>query len=119
MTFVQSFIVAVIGVEIAVLAQVLLKRSAMFNYDSVIRQYLNWRVILAYAMMVLSTLFSLFAYRVLPLSYAPIMNAISTLSITIFSRFIFNEEFTKRKVVGFALIILGILVFLIPGVRIL
>lgn len=119
MTFIQAFLIALIGVEIAVAAQLLLKGAATKDYSTFFQQYVNIRVILAYAMMFLSTFFSVIAYRVLPLSYAPIMTALATVSVTVFSRVIYRERFTQRKIFGFAFIIAGILLFLVPGLRIL
>lgn len=115
----QAFIIGLIGAEVAVFAQLLLKSAATFEYETVLKQYLNPRVILGYGLMVLSALITVIAYRVLPLSYSPIMNALATLSLAILSWLIFKEKFTARKVLGFALIIGGILLFLVPGWRIL
>lgn len=119
MTFFQAFLIALVGIEVAVAAQLLLKGAATRDYSSFLRQYLNIRVIAAYGMMFISTLFSIIAYRVLPLSFAPIMTALATISVTVLSRVIYHERFTRRKIYGFALIIAGILLFLVPGVRIL
>lgn len=118
MTLIQAFLIALIGIEIAVAAQILLKGAASKDYSSFIQQYLNIRVIVAYAMMFLSTFFSVIAYRVLPLSFAPIMTALATVSVTVLSRVIYRERFTQRKVYGFTFIVVGILLFLVPGMRI-
>lgn len=119
MTFIQAFLIALVGVEIAVAAQLLLKDAATKDYSTFLQQYLNFRVIAAYGMMFLSTFFSIIAYRVLPLSFGPIMTALATISVTVLSRVIYHERFTQRKIYGFALIIAGILLFLVPGARIL
>lgn len=118
-SLIQAFVIGLIGVEVAVIAQLLLKSAASVEYETMLKQYLNVRVILGYGLMVLSTLFTVISYRVLPLSYGPIMNALATLSLALLSWLIFKEEFTPRKILGFALIIGGILLFLIPGWRIL
>lgn len=118
-SFLQAFVIGLIGIEVAVIAQLLLKSAASIEHETVIKQYLNARVILGYVLMVLSTVFTIIAYRVLPLSYSPIMNALATLSLAALSWFVFKEEFTSRKILGFALIIIGILLFIVPGWRIL
>lgn len=118
MTFIQAFLIALIGIEIAVIAQLLLKSAASKDYSKFFRQYLNLRVIVAYCLMFISTFFGVIAYRILPLSFAPIMTALATLSVTTLSRIIYHEQFTLRKIYGFALIITGILFFLIPSMRI-
>ena len=61
------------AVLLAALSQVLLKKAAMRQYDSVWREYLNPQVIFAYALFFLATLIDVVAYRRIPLSLGPIL----------------------------------------------
>ena len=68
-------LIMVFGVVIAGVSQLLLKSAAQRTYKNWIYQYLNIRVILGYGIMVASTLCTVIAYRVLPLSMAPACDA--------------------------------------------
>ncbi len=104
-----------LGTFISSMAQVLLKKSAMKEYDSVLREYLNVRVILAYAIFFAASLLAIFAYRVVPLSMGPILEATGYVYITIFGIVIFHEKLTKHKLLALGLILAGIVVFTLQG----
>lgn len=99
------------GTFISAVSQVMLKKSALKTYDSKIREYLNPLVIFAYAMFFLATLCTVFAYRVVPLSMGPILEATSYIYVTIFGVTIFKEKLSKRKIIALVLIIAGIVVY--------
>ena len=65
------------GVVISAFSQILLKKSAKKHYDSVIKEYFNPLVIIAYGMFIGCTLISVVAMRVVPLSMSPIIEATS------------------------------------------
>lgn len=104
-------LIFLLGVFISSLSQVLLKKAAMRSYGSVLREYLNPLVIGAYAIFFLATLMTIVAYRGVPLSLGPILEATSYLYITFFSVVIFKEKINMRKVAALALIIVGIIVY--------
>lgn len=99
------------GVFISSVSQVLLKKSANKTYDSAIKEYLNPLVIFAYTMFVASTLLSVFAYKGIPLSMGPILDATGYIYVTIFGVTIFKERLTKKKALALALIIGGIVIY--------
>ena len=88
-------ILILIGTFISSVSQVLLKKSAMKTYSS--------------------TLLSVMAYRGIPLSMGPILEATSYVYVTIFGARIFHETVDKRKLTGLCLIICGILVYSLFG----
>lgn len=104
-------LVALFGVFISGIAQVLLKKSANKQYDSRIREYLNPLVIVGYLLFVGSTLLSTYAYKVIPLSMGPILDATGYIYVTIFGITIFHEKLNRKKVIALALIIGGIAVY--------
>ena len=63
------------GVVISAFSQILLKKSAKKHYDSVIKEYLNPLVIIAYGMFFGCTLLSVIALKVVPLSMSRIIEA--------------------------------------------
>lgn len=97
-----------IGTFISAVSQVLLKKAALKEYSSRIREYLNPFVISAYCIFVLATLCTVFAYKEVPLSLGPVLEATSYIYVTIFGVTIFKEKINKKKVFSIGLILVGI-----------
>ena len=103
------------GVFISAVSQVLLKISANRKHESAVREYANPLVIGAYAMFLLSTLMTVYAYREVPLSLGPVLESTSYLYVTAFGALIFKEKVTVKKLVALVLIVGGICVFALLG----
>lgn len=99
------------SVAIATISQILLKKSAMKTYSSVLREYLNPYVIIGYGMMVLTTVLTILAYHGIAYKNGPVIEALGYPLIMLFSFVIFKEPITKRKILGNVLILLGIFIF--------
>lgn len=99
------------GVFISAISQVILKKAAMKTYKSPLYEYLNPLVILSYAIFVGATLLSVLAYRVVPLSLGPILEATSYIYVTIFGVVFFQEKLNAKKILGLAFILCGIVVY--------
>lgn len=102
---------SLLGTFISSIAQVLLKKAAQRTYASVIQEYLNPRVIGGYAIFVAATLMSVFAYKVIPLSMGPILEATGYVWVTIFGVTIFGEQMSRKKALALMLIIAGIAIY--------
>lgn len=98
------------GVFISAVSQVLLKKAALKQYDSKIKEYLNPLVIFAYMLFFGTTLVSVIAYKVVPLSLGPVLEASSYIYVTIFGVKIFGEKINGKKLIALSLIIIGILI---------
>lgn len=107
--------ILLIGVFISAISQVMLKKAAMKTYQTPIQEYLNPLVICAYILFVGTTLLSILAYRVIPLSMGPILEATSYIYITFFGVVIFKERINPRKVMALILILAGIAVYSLFG----
>ena len=92
-----------------------MKKAAMKKYDSVIKEYMNPLVIFAYVLFVGTTLLSILAYRGIPLSMGPVLEATSYIYVTIFGVTIFKEKMNIRKVIAIGTIIVGIVVYATLG----
>lgn len=103
------------SIFISAISQVMLKKATMKKYDSVIKEYLNPLVIVAYIMFVGTTFLSVIAYKGIPLSMGPVLEATSYIYVTIFGVTIFKEKMNKKKVMSLMLIILGIIVYSVLG----
>ncbi len=101
------------SVLIASCSQIILKKSASKEYSSIIREYLNVRVIVGYGMMFISTILTIFAFKGLYYKNGPIIESLGYIFIMFLSRIFLKEKITKKKVIGNTLILLGILVFYI------
>lgn len=106
-----------LGVFISAVAQVLLKKSALKTYRSHIGEYLNPLVIGGYALFVVSTVMSILAYRGIPLSMGPILEATSYIYVTIFGITIFHETMSPRKYFALGLILCGIVIYSLGAAR--
>ena len=103
--------VLLVSVFIASVSQVMLKKSALKTYDSPIKEYLNPLVIFAYVLFLGTTLLSVLAYRGIPLSLGPVLEATGYIYVTLFGVFIFKERMTRGKVAALALIVAGIVIY--------
>ena len=87
------------------------KKASQKKYASVMQEYLNPLVIFAYVIFVGTTFMSIIAYKGIPLSMGPILEATSYIYVTFFGVKIFKEKMSKKKYMALALIILGIIIY--------
>lgn len=106
-----SILILILSVIIASFAQILLKKSAAKTYSSPIREYLNVYVICGYGMMFLSMFITVLAYRGLDFSNVPVIESLGYVVVMLLSYLFFKEKITKRKILGMAVILLGIFVY--------
>ena len=113
----QMFYTAIllVGVFIGAVSQVLLKKASMKTYVSPLMEYLNPQVIFAYLLFFGTTLISVTAYKVIPLSLGAVLETTSYLYITFFSVVIFKEKISNRKILALFFIILGSIICSIFG----
>ena len=107
----KYYAVMFLSVMIASLSQVLLKKSAMKTYASVIREYLNPYVILGYGMLFCSMILTILAYKGLAFKNGQVIEALGNVMVLILSFFVFGEKIGFRKIIGIACILLGFAVF--------
>ena len=104
-------ILLLFGVFVSAISQVMLKKAAMREYASPIQEYLNPLVVFAYVLFVGTTMLSVLAYRAIPLSMGPVLEATSYLYVTFFGVVLFKERMNWKKGIALALIIIGIVVY--------
>ncbi len=98
------------SVFISSCSQIILKKSAQVTYEHWIREYLNVRVISAYTIFLLSSFLTMYAYKYVPLSLGPMLEACGYIFVTVLGVCILKEKVGKRKLAGMALIMAGITV---------
>lgn len=107
--------ISLLGVFIGAVSQVMLKKAALKQYDTKLQEYMNPLVISAYVLFVGTTLMSIVAYKVIPLSMGPILEETSYIYVTFFGVKIFKEKMNRQKVVALGFIVLGIGVYALCG----
>lgn len=95
------------GIFVGSVSQVLLKKASLKTYSSPLMEYLNPQVIFAYLLFFGTTLISVTAYKVIPLSLGAVLETTSYLYITFFSVVIFKEKLNKKKLLALLLIVAG------------
>ena len=106
-------IIFLCSVFISAVSQIILKTSANRKYESRLQEYLNPRVIIAYGIFFLSSLMTILAYRGVPLSMGPVLEASGYVWVAVLGRLTLKEEINRRKLIGMIVIICGIVIFAI------
>lgn len=106
-----SVILLLISVFISAVSQILLKKATYKHYDTKLREYLNPYVIIAYGMFFVSTILTMLALKVVPLSMQPMLESTSYIYVSVMGYFLLKERFSKRKILGICVILLGIFVY--------
>lgn len=99
------------SVLVSSVSQILLKKSAQKEYPSKLREYLNPMVIIAYGMFFGSTLITMYALKVVPLSMSPILESAGYIFVAILSFLFLKEKMSKKQLIGMTLIIIGIVIY--------
>ena len=104
-------VIFLISVFISSVSQIILKKSADIKYESRIKEYLNAKVILAYGLFLGSSLLTVLAYKGVPLSMGPILEATGYIWVSLLGMLILKERITKKKLLGLLVIVVGIVLF--------
>jgi len=107
----QYIIVFFCATLVASISQILLKKAAEVQRGSFLADYLNRRVILAYTLFLISTTAAVYLYKVIPISMGPILETSSYFYIAVLSVIFLKERISRRKAIGLAIIICGIVVY--------
>ena len=99
------------GTFFSAISQVLLKQSANATYKNPIREYLNWRVIVAYGIFFGVLLLNTYCYTKVDMRFGPVIDTAAYVFVLIFSWAILKEKITKGKLIGNLIIIAGIIIY--------
>ena len=103
----KYMILMLICTMFSAVSQILLKQSANEEHASALREYLNWRVIVAYLIFGSVLLLNTYAYTQVDLKYGPVF-------VLLLSFGVLKEKVSKGKLIGNLIIILGVLVYTLP-----
>lgn len=101
------------SVTVASFSQILLKKGAMKEYPTFLKQYLNPWVISGYALMFGSVFLTNCALRTLSYLNAPMAESLGYVLVPLLSALFFKEKLTLRRSVGIGCIIIGMIIFYI------
>ena len=105
------YLVLLASVFTAAVSQIFLKKSASVPHASFIKEYLNANVIIGYALLLASTLMTIFAFTGMDYKNGPIIESLGSIFVLVLSALFLHEKITKKKVIGNVLILAGIAVF--------
>lgn len=112
MSFTQACVILMIVNQFfSAFSQILLKKSTMVPHKNQIREYLNWRVILAYGIFFAVLLLNSFAYQGIPYKYGSVLGVTSYLFLMLLSRLLLKEKIKRNVLVGNLIIIMGIILY--------
>jgi len=100
-----------ISVFFASCAQIILKQSAEMEHESFIKEYMNFRVIIGYLILFVSTILTIIAYRGVELKMGPILESAGYIFVLLLSWLFFKERLLLNKIAGISFIIMGIIIF--------
>lgn len=103
-----------IAVFMSSVSQILLKKSANKEYDNWLKEYMNFSVIMSYGLFFCSSFVVVLAYKGVPLAMGPVLEATGYIWVSILGGIFLKERINRKKVLGLAVIVIGILVFSIP-----
>ena len=107
----QHNLAALAAVVLTVASQVLLKLGVRRVKGSSVHLFLNLFTISAYGLLVVATLFGLYAYTVIPLKAAVVLLPLTLLLVWGASFWLLHERLSRTQVVGAMFILLGLSVF--------
>lgn len=108
------YFVLVFCCVISVFSQVLLKSSSQKNHSTFLSQYLNARVITAYALFFCVLVANTFVLRHVQMTVAGCVGESLPYVLALMSgRFLFGEKMSSKKMLGCALVLAGVVVVLV------
>lgn len=104
-------LILLFSVFVSSVSQILLKKSAGIQYPSKLREYLNPYVIIGYTLFFGCTILSMYALKIVPLSMSPVLESCGYIFVAVMSFVFLGEKFTKKQMIGTALIVLGVIIY--------
>ncbi len=97
---------------VAAFSQLVLKLTAIKpNGKQGVMQFIDFRIVIAYGMLMGTLFINMIAMRYIPYKYAPVLSSVSYVFVLILGRFFLHETIGKKKWLGILLIFIGMVVF--------
>ena len=101
----------VFSVFISAVSQILLKKSAQKDHASLIKEYLNPYVIIAYSIFFSAAFLSTICLRYVDMAMGAVLESLGYFFVLILSRIFLAERMTKKQTIGMVIVILGTILF--------
>ena len=85
------------GTFFSAISQVLLKQSANMEYKNPLREYLNWRVIVAYGIFFGVLLLNTWCYTKVDMRFGPVIDTAAYVFVLILSRVILETKRSQKE----------------------
>lgn len=99
------------SVILSSVSQILLKISARKAHGSFLKEYLNPLVMIGYGLMVAATLTTIAAYQGMDYKNGPVIESLGYILVMVLSYFLLKEKVTLKKIIGYVMILAGVVVF--------
>ena len=106
------YLIVIAGIFASSCSQLLLKESAIKTHKSLIAEFINRRIILAYIILLGSMFINIMGYKNgIQVKDMPILESLGYIFVPILSSIYFNEKIQARTILSISLIILGVIIF--------
>ena len=96
---------------LAAITEILLKVSANKPHTTLLKEYVNLTVFLAYFLYAPTILIHIYAYKFIPISLGVILGSTAYILVPLLGRVVLKEKISRMKLFGMAVIVAGIIVF--------
>lgn len=103
----------IISALITAFSQVILKKSANKTYQNIIFEYLNPYVIFSYICYIGVLILNVWIYTKVDYRFGVEINSMSAVLVMILSHILLKETVTRKRILGNAIIVCGILIFML------
>jgi len=107
----KYFAIAIFSGILSSFSQILLKKSALKKKNTVISEYLNMQVIMAYGITFICMLLTIIAFKGIPYKYGSVLESLTYIYIMILSKLFIGEKITKHRLLGNIIIVIGVIIF--------
>ncbi len=110
-----SCIIMLFCVAISGFSQILLKKSALKNYESKIKEFLNPYVIVGYSLFLFCTFVSVLCYKYVPLTLGTVIESTGYIFVPVLSFIFLKEKLNTKQLIGVIIVLIGVVLFAIGG----
>ncbi len=103
----------ILSAFITALSQIILKKSANREHRSIFFEYLNPYVVFSYVCYAGVLVLNVFIYTKVDYRFGVVINSMSNVFVMLLSHILLKESITKKRIIGNAIIVCGILVFML------
>ncbi len=101
----------IFGLLLSAFSHVPMKLSGRRQHKNKLAEYANPLVIFAYFLCVMTTVCTVIAYRVVPLSLGGVLATLEYIFVALIGFLFFREKASRRKLIGLAVIVFGAVLY--------